>query len=96
MTSHLSPSTGGTSSHCRIFAGLHQDRRESRSIVGIRVICVKLPCLRFSVRKKHVEEKQKEEEWNLPTVKVRSRAPTAGISKTPINFIKAVLKVTDS
>lgn len=42
------------------------------------------------------EEKQKEEEWNLPTVKVRSRAPTAGISKTPINFIKAVLKVTDS
>ena len=42
------------------------------------------------------EEQKKDEEWNLPTVNVRSRAPTAKMNKSAINFRKVVLKVTDS
>ena len=42
------------------------------------------------------EIQKKDEQWNLPTVKVRSRAPTAKLSQTKINFRKVVLKVTDS
>lgn len=42
------------------------------------------------------EEKKRNEEWNLPTVKTRNRAPTNKLTSTAINNRKVTLKVTDS
>lgn len=42
------------------------------------------------------EDLKTDEEWNLPQVKVRQRAPTTKLTKTAINFRKVTLKVTDS
>ena len=42
------------------------------------------------------DSKVKDENWELPTVKTRPRAPTAKMTCTDLNDRKVVLKVNDS